>query len=64
MYLLVGAVHNVVFAGFSAEALGKRLQQSEAKVVFTADRVSQLYTYCCLSYSLCCNLTYIESVDI
>ena len=35
-----GAVHNVVFAGFSAEALGKRLEQSQAKVVFTADRVS------------------------
>jgi len=34
----IGAVHNVVFAGFSAEALGKRLLQSEAKVVFTADR--------------------------
>ena len=33
-------MHNVVFAGFSAEALGKRLLQSEAKVVFTADRVT------------------------
>ncbi|XP_063684443.1 acetyl-coenzyme A synthetase 2-like, mitochondrial [Bolinopsis microptera] len=34
----IGAIHNVVFAGFSAEALGKRLEQSEAKVAFTADR--------------------------
>jgi len=34
----IGAVHNVVFAGFSSEALAKRLEQSEAKAVFTADR--------------------------
>ena len=35
----IGAVHNVVFAGFSSEALAKRLEQSQAKAVFTADRV-------------------------
>ncbi|MFC4563994.1 acetate--CoA ligase [Nocardiopsis mangrovi] len=33
----IGAVHMVVFGGFSVEALGTRLDDSEAKVVITAD---------------------------
>ncbi len=33
----IGAVHSVVFAGFSSEALRGRIQDSEAKVVVTAD---------------------------
>ncbi len=35
----IGAVHSVVFAGFSPEALRGRIQDSEAKVVVTADEV-------------------------
>jgi acetyl-CoA synthetase len=33
----VGAVHNVVYAGFSALALRDRVNDAEAKVIFTAD---------------------------
>lgn len=33
----VGAVHNVVFGGFSAEALAERNQDAAAKLVITAD---------------------------
>lgn len=33
----IGAVHMVVFGGFSVEALGTRLDDSEAKLVITAD---------------------------
>ena len=33
----IGAAHNVVFGGFSAEALRGRIQDSEAKVLVTAD---------------------------
>jgi acetyl-CoA synthetase len=33
----LGAVHSVVFGGFSAEALRDRIQDAEAKVVVTAD---------------------------
>ncbi|MFD0773891.1 acetate--CoA ligase [Streptomonospora algeriensis] len=33
----IGAVHMVVFGGFSVDALGTRLDDSEAKVVVTAD---------------------------
>ena len=33
----VGAVHSVVFAGFSAEALRTRIDDAEAKLVITAD---------------------------
>ncbi len=33
----IGAVHGVVFGGFSAEALRDRLMDSEAKLVITAD---------------------------
>ncbi len=33
----IGAIHSVVFAGFSADALAARVNGSEAKVVVTAD---------------------------
>ena len=33
----IGAVHSVVFAGFSAEALAGRIRDCEAKVLITAD---------------------------
>ncbi len=33
----IGAIHSVVFAGFSAEALANRMNASEAKVLITAD---------------------------
>ncbi|SEN21389.1 acetyl-coenzyme A synthetase [Pseudorhodobacter antarcticus] len=33
----VGAIHSIVFAGFSPDALGNRINDSEAKVVITAD---------------------------
>lgn len=34
----IGAMHNVVFAGFSAESLADRIVDSRAKVVLTADQ--------------------------
>ncbi|XP_039270857.2 acetyl-coenzyme A synthetase 2-like, mitochondrial [Styela clava] len=34
----IGAVHNVVFAGFSAEALAQRIQSSSSKMVITTDQ--------------------------
>lgn len=33
----IGVVHNVVFAGFSAESLGARIQASSSKLVITSD---------------------------
>ena len=33
----IGAIHSVVFAGFSAEALAERIDDAEAKLVITAD---------------------------
>ncbi len=33
----IGAVHSVVFAGFSAQALADRIEDAQAKVVITAD---------------------------
>ncbi|MRJ02530.1 MAG: acetate--CoA ligase [Epsilonproteobacteria bacterium] len=33
----IGAIHSVVFGGFSAEALRERIQDASAKVVITAD---------------------------
>lgn len=33
----IGAVHNVVFGGFSADSLSERINDSQAKVVITAD---------------------------
>ena len=33
----IGAVHSVVFGGFSADALASRIQDAEAKLVITAD---------------------------
>lgn len=35
----IGAIHSVVFAGFSAVALKNRIQDSEAKVLVTSDAV-------------------------
>jgi len=35
----IGAVHSVVFGGFSAEALASRIEDCKAKVVITADGV-------------------------
>jgi acetyl-CoA synthetase len=34
----IGAVHSVVFAGFSSEALGSRIHAAQSKFVVTADR--------------------------
>ena len=34
----IGAVHSIVFAGFSSEALGQRIEASASKFVVTADR--------------------------
>ncbi len=34
----IGAVHNVIFAGFSAQALRDRIQDSNAKILITADK--------------------------
>ena len=33
----IGAIHSIVFAGFSSDALASRIQDSEAKLVITAD---------------------------
>ena len=33
----IGAVHNVIFGGFSADSLSSRINDAEAKVVITAD---------------------------
>ena len=33
----IGAVHSVVFAGYSSEALNARIDGSESKVIITAD---------------------------
>lgn len=33
----IGAVHSVIFAGFSADALSQRIDDSESRVVITAD---------------------------
>jgi acetyl-CoA synthetase len=33
----IGAIHSVVFGGFSADALGRRINDCESKVVITAD---------------------------
>lgn len=35
----IGAVHSVVFAGFSAESLSSRLTDSQSKIVLTATAV-------------------------
>lgn len=34
----IGAIHSVVFGGFSSRALGDRIQDCKAKIVVTADR--------------------------
>ena len=33
----IGAIHSIVFGGFSAEALKDRIEDAEAKIVITAD---------------------------
>lgn len=33
----IGAIHSIVFGGFSAESLKQRIEDSEAKIVITAD---------------------------
>ena len=33
----IGAIHSIVFAGFSPDALGNRVNDSEAKLIITAD---------------------------
>jgi acetyl-CoA synthetase len=33
----IGAIHSIVFAGFSPDALGARINGCDAKVVITAD---------------------------
>ena len=33
----IGAIHNVVFGGFSAESVSERIEFSEAKVLITVD---------------------------
>ena len=35
----IGAVHSVIFAGFSAEALASRVNDAQAVVVITCDQV-------------------------
>jgi len=35
--LRVGAIYNTVFAGFSPDALRERINNSEAKILITAD---------------------------
>lgn len=37
----IGAVHSIVFAGFSATALGDRINDAQAKVVITADGLNR-----------------------
>ncbi len=37
----IGAPHNVVFAGFSAEALKDRILDAQSKWVFTVDEFSR-----------------------
>ncbi len=37
----IGAVHCVIFAGFSSQALSGRIQDSEAKIVITSDLLSR-----------------------
>ncbi len=37
----IGAIHNVVYAGFSASALRERVNDSESKVIITADGFSR-----------------------
>ena len=34
----IGAIHSIVFGGFSAEALRDRIQDCQSKVLITADK--------------------------
>ena len=37
----IGAVHNVVFAGFSSKALSERITDSNAKILITSSKMSR-----------------------
>lgn len=37
----IGAVHSVVFAGFSSDALAQRILDAQCKVLITADTMSR-----------------------
>ena len=37
----IGAVHSVIFAGFSAQALADRIQDAQAKVILTSDGLNR-----------------------
>ena len=37
----IGAVHSIVFAGFSSQALADRINDAEAKVVITSDGLNR-----------------------
>ena len=37
----IGAVHSVVFAGFSVDALRSRINNAHCKMVITADQVTE-----------------------
>ena len=39
----LGAIHNVVFAGFSAEALAARVRDAGARVIVTADEAVSFF---------------------
>ena len=45
----LGAIHNVVFAGFSAEALAARVRDAGARVIVTADEAVSFF---------CSNISY------
>jgi hypothetical protein len=58
-YSFTGAVHTVIFAGFSAEAVAARLNDSKAKVIFTADeaiRGKNNRHFIILKYFIYCSL--------
>lgn len=55
----IGAVHSIVFAGFSAKALAGRIQDSQAKILITAevlnrgDKTIKLYDIACEAVEEC-----------
>lgn len=58
----IGAMHSVVYAGFSAEALRDRIQDAEAKVLITSDfgyrsgKVIDMYSLCAEAVKGCKSL--------
>jgi acetyl-CoA synthetase len=46
----IGAVHSVVFAGFSADALRDRMIDAKCKVLVTADQVCIYICYLCFLF--------------